>query len=100
MLVLDRSDNKWLQRLSTRYFVYPVHISCSFLLTKGLHAAMYLILLRLLHRDYNEAYRLTDSIATDTSLSSEGKQIFKVSLDVLKGCCYYYFRCALKAVIA
>ena len=47
------------------------------LLPKGLNAAMYLMLLRFLHRDYDEVYRLTDSIATDTAFGSEGMQIFK-----------------------
>eukprot|EP00744_Colponema_vietnamica_P004831 GILI01007158.1.p1 GENE.GILI01007158.1~~GILI01007158.1.p1 ORF type:complete len:1056 (-),score=346.73 GILI01007158.1:456-3395(-) len=60
-----------------RYFMYPVHVSCSFLLTKGINSALYLMLLRLLHRDYDECFRLADSIATDTNLSSEGRAIFE-----------------------
>jgi hypothetical protein len=75
-LVLDRNDNKWNRVLSQRYFMYPVHVSLSFLLTKGLYSALYLMLLRLLHRDYEEVYRLADSIATDTKLSKEGTNIF------------------------
>jgi len=55
-----------------RFFMYPVHISMSFLLTKGLNSAVYLILLRFLHRDYAEVFRLVDSIATDRPLNSEG----------------------------
>jgi hypothetical protein len=53
-----------------------VHVSASFLLTKGLNAALYLMLLRLLARQYDEVYRLTDSVATDTALNPEGKAIF------------------------
>ena len=34
MLVLNRSDKKWQRALTARYFVYPVHVSTSFLLTK------------------------------------------------------------------
>jgi len=76
-LVLDRSDATWAAALSSRYFMYPVHVSTSFLVTKGLNAALYLLLLRLLHRDYDDAYRLTDSVATDTAFSDEGLCIFK-----------------------
>jgi hypothetical protein len=75
-LVLDRSDAGWEAALSSRYFLYPVHVSMAFLLTKGLNAALYLMLLRFLHRDYDDVYRLTDSVATDTALSPEGAAIF------------------------
>lgn len=98
-LVLDRSDDKWNSSLASRYFMYPgaycpspsrlpivcpnlclqfvtVHVSTSFLLTKGLHAAMYLLLLRLLHRDYDQVFRLTDSVSTDTAFAPEGQVIF------------------------
>jgi thiol-disulfide isomerase/thioredoxin len=63
--------------LSERFFLYPVHVSLSFLLTKGLNSAIYLMLLRFLHRDYDEVFRLADSIATDTSFNSEGDEIFR-----------------------
>jgi thiol-disulfide isomerase/thioredoxin len=63
--------------LSERFFLYPVHVSLSFLLTKGLNSAIYLMLLRFLHRDYDEVFRLADSIATDTSFNSEGNDIFQ-----------------------
>lgn len=62
--------------LAERFFLYPVHVSLSFLLTKGLNSAVYLMLLRFLHRDYAEVFRLADSIATDTKFNSEGLQVF------------------------
>jgi hypothetical protein len=77
MLVMDRSSVRWNAALSSRYYMYPVHVSASFLLTKGLNAALYLMLLRFLHRDYDEVFRLTDSIATDTALNAEGAKIFE-----------------------
>jgi hypothetical protein len=76
MLVLDRSDKPWSASLSSRYYMYPVHVSSSFLLTRGLNSALYLLLLRLLHRAYDDAYRLTDSVASDTALNAEGATIF------------------------
>jgi len=66
-----------LELLSERYFLYPVHVSLSFLLTKGINSAVYLVLLRFLHRDYEDVFRLADSIATDTVLNPEGLRQFK-----------------------
>jgi hypothetical protein len=45
-------------------------------MTRGLNSGVYLMLLRFLHRDYAEAFRLGDSIATDTDFDKEGKEIF------------------------
>jgi len=59
-----------------RFFLYPVHVSVSFLLTKGINSALYLMLLRFLHRDYADVFRLADSVATDTALNAEGLIIF------------------------
>jgi thioredoxin-like negative regulator of GroEL len=71
-IVLDRTKIP----LAERFFLYPVHVSLSFLLTKGLNSAVYLMLLRFLHRDYSEVFRLADSIATDTKFNQEGQDIF------------------------
>ena len=76
-LVMGRSGStSWIEQMSQRYYLYPVHVSMSFLLTKGMNSALYLMVLRLLHRDYNEVFRLADSVATDTSFGVEGKLIF------------------------
>eukprot|EP00808_Paulinella_micropora_P008730 g77250.t1 len=75
-LVLDRSNKIWTEALSARYFLYPVHVSWSFLMTQGLHPSLYLMLLRFLNRDYEEVFRLADSVATDTKFSKEGKMMF------------------------
>jgi len=76
-LVLDREDGLWNVSISQRYFLYPVHVSLSFLETRGLESAMYLMLLRFLHRDYDTVFRLTDSVATDTNLGETAEIIFK-----------------------
>ena len=75
-LVLDRSNRKWTQALSQHFFLYPIHVSLAFVMPKGLNSALFLLLLRLLNRDYDSAFRMCDSIATDSKLSSEGLQIF------------------------
>lgn len=66
-----------LEAQAERFFLYPVHVSFSFLLTKGVNSALYLMLLRLLHRDYADVFRLADSIATDTAFNKEGLIIYQ-----------------------
>ena len=46
-LVLDRTDPKWVSDLSSRTFMYPVHVSLSFLQTTTLSSALYLLSLKL-----------------------------------------------------
>lgn len=75
-LVLDRANADWHNALSQRYFLYPVHVSLSFLMSKGIDSGLYLLLLRFFHRDYLQVFRLADSIATDTAFSPAGLRIF------------------------
>jgi hypothetical protein len=49
-LVLDRTDKDWHEALDTKYYLYPVHVSLSFMFTPTLASALYLLLLRFLHR--------------------------------------------------
>jgi len=80
-LVLNREDSDWDSQISQRYFLYPVHVSSSFLMTRGLESALYLMLLRFLHRDYEEVSRLADSVASDTKFGTTAQSIFdKLSL--------------------
>ena len=75
--MLDRVDRKWNAVLSQKYYLYPVHVSLSFLMTKGIESALYLLLLRLLHRDYARVMVLTESIATDAAFSTAGQMLFE-----------------------
>ncbi|KAJ8602501.1 hypothetical protein CTAYLR_001253 [Chrysophaeum taylorii] len=63
--------------LSTRFFLYNVHVSMAFVLPRGLASALYLLLLRLLKRDYAAASRLCDSVASDVTLSADELAIFR-----------------------
>lgn len=60
-----------------KFFLYSVHVSMSFLLPRGLASALYLLLLRLLKRDYHQAARLCDSVASDVPLSPDEYSIFR-----------------------
>eukprot|EP00808_Paulinella_micropora_P025052 g59667.t1 len=75
-LVLDRSQDKWLSALSQRFYLYPVHVSLSFLIPQGINPSLYLLLLRFLQRDYAAAYRIADAVATDSGFNTEGRHIF------------------------
>eukprot|EP01087_Luapelamoeba_hula_P004848 TRINITY_DN1482_c0_g1_i1.p1 TRINITY_DN1482_c0_g1~~TRINITY_DN1482_c0_g1_i1.p1 ORF type:complete len:4317 (-),score=602.49 TRINITY_DN1482_c0_g1_i1:51-13001(-) len=76
-LVLDRTDTDWHEALDTKYYLYPVHVSLSFMFTPTLSSALYLLLLRFLHRDYDQVFRLASTIGTDTNFSPEESNIFK-----------------------
>eukprot|EP00760_Papus_ankaliazontas_P009215 PhM_4_TR13981/c0_g1_i1/m.81553 len=75
-LIIDRSDVGWYAHLDTRYYLYPIHVSLSFMFTPTLASALYVLLLRFLHRDYDDVYRLAGSIGTDMEFTKEEKQIF------------------------
>jgi hypothetical protein len=50
-LIFDRSSVGWQQVMDTRFFLYPVHTSRTFLLPETLSATLYLLLLRFFNRD-------------------------------------------------
>lgn len=75
-LVLHRGDEAWYKKLDTRYYLYPVHVSLSFLFTPTLASALYLMLLRFCNRNYQEVFRLAGSIGTDMEFTQEEAQIF------------------------
>jgi hypothetical protein len=76
-LVLNRAESDWTQNLETKYYLYPVHVSLSFIFTPTLASALYLLLLRFLHRNYEDVFRLAGSIGTDMAFTAEELQIFK-----------------------
>jgi len=77
-LVLDRNDPEWSAVLERPYYLYPVHVSTTLLFMPTLSCVIYLQLLRFLHRNYEEVFRMADAIATDTAYSSEEGQSFKM----------------------
>ncbi len=70
LLVQDRGDPDWLEAMhSERYFIYPLHISNTFLTTPTQASALYLALLRLFNRQYFEAIRVVQSVEADSRLT-------------------------------
>ena len=68
-LVLDREDDNWHTKLENPYYVYPVHVSLCFCASTTLASALYLIILRLLNRQYHAVVQLVDTVASDSDLS-------------------------------
>lgn len=64
--------------MRTRYYVYPVHVSGAFLSTPSLSSALYMVLLRLLAREYIFASRLLTSCHTDQPLTNEENYILSL----------------------
>jgi Ca2+-binding EF-hand superfamily protein len=69
-LVLDRCEEKWQQVMESRFFLYPVHPSHTFLVTPTQGSAVYLILLRMLARRYVDAFRVVQSCEADMKLTA------------------------------
>ena len=71
MMVFDRASLGWQQAMETRYYLYPVHTSRTFLSPPTLAASLYLILLRLLHRAYGQAFKETEACSVDVPFTAE-----------------------------
>jgi len=76
LVVVRSGDRNWYTKLDTRYYLYPVHVSLSFMFTPTLASALYLLLLRFYHRDYADVFRLAGTVGTDMEFTPEEAQIF------------------------
>ena len=74
-IMLIRRDKSWLNNMKVRQYLYPVHLSMTFLFTPTLSSALYLLLIRFLNRQYSDVFLLADSCVSDTRLSKEEEQI-------------------------
>ena len=76
-LILDPCDAQWIRNSGeSTYFLYPLHISGSMLITKSVASALLLLLYRLIGRNYKGAIKLTRSCVWDRILSPQEKQIY------------------------
>ena len=76
-LICDRACMGWQQVMETRYYLYPVHTSRSFLHVHTLAARLYLVLQLLLRRSHRAAARLMGSCHVDTDFTAEEKWVFE-----------------------
>ena len=76
-IALDRRDPKWIRNLGpVRHYIYEIHESKTFLLASTLSSALYLLLFRFAHHQYEAVCRIASSIVSDTVLSSEEAQLW------------------------
>ena len=72
----------WLEALGgSRHYLYPVHISHTFISCPSVGAALYLLLLRLLARQYDAAARVAPLCVSDATLSAEEAQLVRALAD-------------------
>ena len=74
----DRGSAAWQQVMQRRYYMYSVHGSQSFVTSESLAATLYLILMKLLAREYEEAFSLVESVAVDVDFSSEERWVYSM----------------------
>lgn len=75
-LVFDRGSLGWQQAVDMRYYLYPVHTSFSFLIRPTLSSTLYMVLLRLLNREYVTAFRIADTCSVDVPFAAEENWIW------------------------
>ena len=73
---LDRANQTWLANIGpTRHYLYPVHVTEGRLHCPTLAAALYMLLLRFLARQYDAVVALANRCTSETELSTEEAQI-------------------------
>lgn len=77
-IVVTRADVDWYQKLDTRYYLYTVHISFSFLFAPTLASSIYLMAMRYLHCEYDDVFRIASTIGTDMALTPEEESNFSL----------------------
>jgi hypothetical protein len=75
-LRFDRSSATWQEVMSQRYYSYPIHTSRTFLIQPTLASLLYLILMRMLNRDYVSAFSLLDLCTVDVAFNAEERWVF------------------------
>ena len=69
------SDETWNENTyDIPYFVYPIHHTSSFLSSRSIAASLYLLVIRLMTRRYEEAFRLIENCVTDVRFTPQEGQ--------------------------
>ncbi|CAM9179352.1 unnamed protein product, partial [Ectocarpus fasciculatus] len=77
-LSLDRKNKEWVENCGeSAHFVYLIHISGGFLVSRSVGSSLYLLLFLTIMRRYDEAFRLVETCVCDSTLSRLEDQFFK-----------------------
>jgi len=79
-MILDKSNKEWMDNMTTgaRHYLYPVHLSQAFIFTQSLASALYMLLFKFIAHQYDYVFRMVSSCVSDTDLSKEEFQIFRI----------------------
>jgi hypothetical protein len=73
-----RRPNSWSNHVQTRFYMYPIHPSGSYIQTESLASALYLVLVHMFNREYQKAAPLIATCHTDMKFSKEERWIMKM----------------------
>lgn len=82
-ILCDRGSFAWLQTMDTRYYLYRIHTSSTFLVSQELSASLYLVHLKLLKREYEQAYNLAPTCTVDVPFAPDEGFIWSQLEDTL-----------------
>lgn len=78
-MVPTMTDIEWLSHIGeATYFLYPIHSSGTFMLSRSIGSSLYLLVIRLMTRKYKEAFSIIESCVCDRNLTPQEKQIYKL----------------------
>ena len=78
-MVMSMTNKQWVDNTGeSAYFIYPIHTSGCFMSSRSIASSLYLLVLRLMSRNYRDAYRLIESCVCDNVLTPQEKQIYDV----------------------
>eukprot|EP00516_Mucochytrium_quahogii_P008420 CAMPEP_0203758104 /NCGR_PEP_ID=MMETSP0098-20131031/10854_1 /ASSEMBLY_ACC=CAM_ASM_000208 /TAXON_ID=96639 /ORGANISM=" , Strain NY0313808BC1" /LENGTH=3866 /DNA_ID=CAMNT_0050650355 /DNA_START=244 /DNA_END=11840 /DNA_ORIENTATION=- len=70
-IACERGSFAWLQTMDTRYFLYPIHTSGTYLVSQELSASIYLVHLLLIQRRYKETFHLAPTCTVDVPFAAD-----------------------------
>lgn len=73
----NRSSKGWMHAMETRYYLYDIHSSNTFLLPSSSSASLYVLLLAILTRHYTKAMQMIPTCTIDTTMTPEEVWILK-----------------------
>ena len=76
-IVVDPKEEDWCKKRAVTIFSFSIHPSGCNLLSNGLCSSLYLLVLKMLRRDYTDVSRMIASISTDAELTEEEEQILE-----------------------
>jgi hypothetical protein len=78
-MVMSMTNKAWVTKTGeAAYFTYPIHSSGCFMSSRSIASSLYLLVLRLMSRNYRDAFRLIESCVCDSVLTPQEKQIYDV----------------------